>query len=132
MRRAHQLRHAPMVAVLVALTIVATPASASTHHRYLKESDSGRTIHVVRGDKISVRLPGGNGGYHRPRSTDATVVERIWAAGGYPSDEDARATFVARHAGRADLTSTTDYTCLHTDPRCLPPQRQWIVHVVVG
>ena len=118
---------------IVVLALVATPASASTHHRYLTESDYGRTIHVVVGDKISVRLPGGSGGgYHRPRSSDSTVAQRVWAAGGYPSSDDARATFIARHRGRADLTATTDYPCLHTTPRCMIAQRIWVVHIVVG
>ena len=121
-----------LVLPVVVLGLVATPASASTHHRYLKESDYGRTIHVVVGDKISVRLPDGSGGgYHRPRSSDSTVAQRIWAAGGYPSADDARATFIARHRGKADLTATTDYPCLHTTPRCMIAQREWVVHVVV-
>jgi hypothetical protein len=118
-----------IAAALVALS--GTPAAASTHHRYLHESDSGRTIHVVSGDKISVRLPGGNGGYHRPRSSDESIADRIWSTGGYPSDDDARATFVARHRGKADVTSYTDFACLHTTPRCLPPQKMWVVHIVV-
>ena len=127
------IRRLLVLPVVVVLGLVAAPASASTHHRYLKESDYGRTIHVVPGDKISVRLPGGSGGgYRQPRSSDATVVERVWAAGGYPSDDDARATFVARKHGKADLTATTDYPCLHTTPRCEIAQRIWVVHVVVG
>jgi hypothetical protein len=127
------IRRLLLAPVVVVLSLVATPASASTHHRYLKESDYGRTIHVVVGDKISVRLPGGSGGgYHRPRSSDSTVAQRIGAAGGYPSDADARATFVARHRGKADLTADTDYPCLHTTPRCEIAQRIWVVHVVVG
>lgn len=121
-----------LVAPIVLVGLVATPASASTHHRYLKESDYGRTIRVVVGDKVSVRLPNGSsGGYHRPRSSDSTVAQRIWAAGGYPSADDARATFVARHRGKADITAVTDYPCLHTTPRCEIAQRIWVVHVVV-
>ena len=122
-----------LVLPVVVVALAATPAIASTHHRYLKQSDYGRTVHVLVGDKISVRLPGGSsGGYHRPRSSNSTVAQRIWAAGGYPSADDARATFVARHRGKADLTATTDYPCLHTNPRCEIAQRIWMVHVVVG
>ena len=121
-----------LVVPVLVTGVVAAPAFASIHHRYLKESDSGRTIHVVVGDKVSVRLPGGSsGGYRRPRSSNSTVAQRVWAAGGYPSNDDARATFVARHHGKADLTATTDYPCLHTTPRCMIAQRIWIVHVVV-
>lgn len=122
-----------LVLPVALIALAATPALASTHHWYLKQSDYGRTIHVHVGDKISVRLPGGtSGGYHRPRSSNSTVAQRIWAAGGYPSADDARATFVARHRGKADLTATTDYPCLHTNPRCMIAQRIWTVHVVVG
>lgn len=122
-----------LVVPVLAIGLVATPASASTHHRYLTQSDTGRTIHVVVGDKISVRLPGGSGGgYHRPRSSNEANVDRVWSTGGYPGDADAQANFIARHTGKADLTATTDYPCLHTNPRCEIAQRIWIVHVVVG
>jgi len=121
-----------LVAALVGLLGSLTPSASASTTRYLHESDSGRTIHVARGDVIKVRLPGGSmGGYHRPRTSDGSVVDRTNAAGGYPSDDTARARFVARHRGTADLTSYTDYQCLHTEPRCLPPQRQWTVHVDV-
>jgi hypothetical protein len=121
-----------VVPVLAALLAAGSSiANASTTH-HLHEDDSGRTIHVALGDVIKVRLPGGSaGGYHRPRTSDRDVVRRTSASGGYPDDEDARASFIARRKGNVDLTSYDDYRCLHTDPRCLPPQRQWVVHVVV-
>lgn len=106
-------------------------SGSSTTVRHLHEDDSGRTIHVSVGDLVKVRLPGGSGGYHRPRTSDRDVVRRISASGGYPSNDPARATFRARAHGTVDLTSYTDYACLHTQPRCLPPQREWTVHVVV-
>lgn len=112
------------------LALLAPSASASTI-RHLHEDDSGRTIHVHRWDTITVRLPGGSGGYHVPRTSDRDVLRRTSASGGYPSDADARASFRARHRGTADLTSYTDFACLHTEPRCLPAQREWVVHVVV-
>ena len=97
----------------------------------LRESDSGSSIKVAVGDTIHVVLPGGAaGGYHQPESSDSSL-ERTKASGGYPDGADAVAVFVARSSGAADLTSITDYVCLHADPRCLPPQRQWVVHVVV-
>ena len=121
-----------IVAALVGLLGLVTPSASATTIRYLHERDSGRTIHVELGDIIKVRLPGGAmGGYHRPRTSDGDVVRRTNAFGGYPSDHKARARFVARHRGTSDLTSYTDYTCLHTDPRCLPQQHEWTVHVVV-
>jgi len=127
------VRMAVVPVLIAALSLGAPAADAATTVRHLHEDDSGRTIHVSRGDVIRVRLPGGaSGGYHRPRTSDRDVVRRTSASGGYPSDDAARARFVALRKGAADLTSYTDYRCLHTDPRCLPPQRQWVVHVVVG
>src|SRR4051794_11503573 len=126
-------RRVAVISALALPLLVGTPAGAQqTATRHLHESDSGRTIHVHVGDVITVRLPGGSGGYHRPRSSDHDVVHRRSASGGYPSEADARARFVARQTGKADLTSVTDYYCLHTTPRCLPPQHDWVVHVVVG
>jgi hypothetical protein len=121
-----------LVRVLVLPALVGLLGSGSgTTVRHLHEDDSGRTIHVSIGDVVKVRLPGGSGGYHRPRTSDRDVVRRTSASGGYPSDDDARARFRALAHGTVDLTSYTDYQCLHTEPRCLPPQREWVVHVVV-
>src|SRR3954447_14482215 len=123
----------PLIRVLVVPALAGLLGSSSgTTVRHLHEDDSGRTIHVAIGDIVKVRLPGGSGGYHRPRTSDRDVVRRTSASGGYPSDDDARASFTGRHQGRGELTSYDDYRCLHTEPRCLPPQRQWVVHVVVG
>src|SRR3954447_10738523 len=122
----------PLIRVLVVPALAGLLGSSSgTTVRHLHEDDSGRTIHVAIGDIVKVRLPGGSGGYHRPRTSDRDIVRRTSASGGYPSDDDAQARFRALAHGTADLTSYTDYQCLHTDPPCLPPQRQWVVHVVV-
>ena len=73
------------------------------------------------GEIIQVSLPGGaNGGYTQPETSSADTVRRTSASGGYPTDQPAQATFVGGNPGTADLTSTTDFTCLHTTPRCLP------------
>ena len=125
-----------------------TPASASPslstspaprpHHRALppvelNEASSGRTLRVRVGQRVVVELPGGSvGGYVVPRSSDEQVVPRRSSSGGYPSDAPARASFEAAQRGEADLSATTDFGCLHTQPRCLPAQKQWLVHLVVG
>jgi hypothetical protein len=81
---------------------------------------------------VTVRLPNGSGGgYHQPQTSDGNIVFRTNAAGGYPTDFTARARFIARHRGTADLTAYTDYSCLHQQPQCEIAQRDWIVHVVV-
>ena len=76
-------------------------------------------------------LGGGSGGsYDLPQSTTA-VMRRTNASGGYPTDQPARATFVATARGTADLIASTDYACLHATPPCEIAQREWMVHVVV-
>lgn len=108
----------------------AMPGDRSAHLR-LGLDDAGTTVHVHAGDRIVVRLPGGaSGGYHRPRSSAPGSVSRTSARGGYPSETRAVAHFVAI-AGHARLHSITDFTCLHTTPQCLPPQRVWSVKVRV-
>ena len=119
----------------VRVTVPPSPASPTpvppADPAHLTEGDSGQTIHVRVGEQVNVELPGGSGGgYHQPASS-SDVMNRTAASGGYPTDQPARASFVATRAGTADLTSYDDFACLHTSPRCLPPQREWIVHVVV-
>lgn len=119
---------------------VATPAmsaaTASTPHDARWQvglSDSGTTIHVAPGDHIVVRLPGGaSGGFHRAHSSAPVHVRRTSAHGGYPSKHRSVTRFVAGKPGRARLSASDDYTCLHAKPPCLPPQRQWLVHVKVA
>ena len=106
----------------------ASPTSSNT--TTLTESDSGRTITLSLGQSVTVDLPGGNGGYDKPQSSGA-AMHRDSADGGYPTDQPAVAQFTAAAIGTADLTSTTDYNCLHTTPRCTVAQKQWVVHVIV-
>lgn len=118
----------------VAAGAAPSPAAPDGHAAewQLGLADSGKTIHVDRGAHIVVRLPGGaSGGFHRPQSSSDDQVRRTAARGGYPSQHRAVAHFIAAGPGRATLTASDDYTCLHTTPRCLPPQRQWVVHVKV-
>ncbi len=109
--------------------VSAAPPPANPAH--LTESDSGQTVRIRVGEDVSVELPGGpSGGYHQPLSS-SDIMKRTSASGGYPTDQPARASFVATRVGTAELTSYDDFACLHSDPRCLPAQREWIVHVIV-
>lgn len=98
----------------------------------LTEGDTGRTVFLRPGARLVVRLPGGAaGGFRAPTSSSPRAVVRTTSSGGFPHGT-ATATFLAAVVGRADLMSTTDFACLHAaGTRCLPPQRQWVVHVVV-
>ena len=59
-------------------------------------------------------------------------MTRLSSTGGYPTGKPLEATFRADGVGGTDITSTTDYACLHAQPMCMIPQREWIVHVVVS
>lgn len=120
-------------AVPPAMSAVSAPASgvAASSGLRLHEDDSGRTVRVHVGERIHVRLPNDSfGGYRRPTAAGDELVRKV-ATGGYPTDYPARAVFVAKHRGRTDITSTTDYACLHSEPACALPQRTWTVHVRV-
>lgn len=114
---------------LVTPSLVTTPSPTPTYvgSRTLTESDFQATVVLSVGQSVEVRLPAD----YDPPTSSRSAVARALSRGGYPTGQPVQATFRAEHAGRADLTSETDYGCLHTTPRCELPQRIWIVHVVV-
>ncbi|TMK50954.1 MAG: hypothetical protein E6G59_09325 [Actinobacteria bacterium] len=67
-----------------------------------------------------------------PPTAQGDVLTRVSSSGGYPTGQRVDATFHAEKSGRTDITSSTDYACLHTTPMCGIPQRLWMVHVVVS
>lgn len=113
-------------------TLSARPPSPA-EVRMLTEVSSAQTVRLRVGQSVDVELPGGaSGGYTKPTSSDGAVMHRVSSGGGYPTSDPARGRFTATATGRADLAATTDFTCLHSNPACLPPQRQWTVHIVVS
>ena len=104
-----------------------SPTPTYTGSRTLVESDSGATIQLKVGQLVKVSLPSE---YDTPNA-QGDVLARVSSTGGYPTGKPLEATFRADKVGRTDITSTTDYACLHTQPMCMIPQREWIVHVVV-
>lgn len=97
----------------------------------LTNADSGRSITVAVGTVIRVRLQPELGNYVPPTST-SSAVRREASSGGYPSNHPVDATFTAVAAGKADLSATTDAPCLHQQPSCMIPQKQWQVALVVN
>jgi hypothetical protein len=93
-------------------------------------ADNGATVRLRAGQHLRVILDV-SGEQWRPPASSATVLRRTAAAGGYPAAGPAEATFLATRAGRATIHSVTDAACLHTQPRCLRPQRVWAVHITV-
>lgn len=98
----------------------------------LTNDDSGRTITVAVGTVIRVRLQPELGNYTPPTSGRPSVVRRESSRGGYPSDQPVDASFTAISTGGSELTTTTDAQCLHQQPRCMIPQKQWVVYIVVN
>lgn len=99
------------------------PAAGET----LTEEDAGTTVTLKVGESVRVSLPSD---YHRPEA-QGTSVERTAASGGYPTGSPATATFTAVAKGNAEISSTTDYACLHATPSCALPQQLWSVQIRV-
>lgn len=72
------------------------------------------------------------GSYDPPQSDNAAVLPEGAHFGGYPSDTTAVASFTAAQQGTAHVSSQTDLPCLHSTPRCLPPQRDFRITVIVS
>jgi hypothetical protein len=105
-----------------------TPTPTYVGSRTLVESDSGATIKLKVGEIVKVSLPA----EYDPPTAQGDELTRVSSTGGYPSGQRVEAAFRADRSGRTDITSTTDYACLHTTPMCEIAQRLWMVHVVVG
>jgi hypothetical protein len=104
-----------------------TPAPAGSTS--VSDADSGKTVSLQVGELLKVYL--GNGTWDPPVSSDERVAARQSSTGGYPSSSPVYAVFRALTKGSAELTSTSDAACFHTNPRCLMPTRQWTVHAIV-
>ena len=109
-------------------SVTPSPTPTYTGSRTLVESDSGATIRLKVGEIVTVSLPS----EYDPPNAQGSVMTRLSSTGGYPTGKPLEATFRADNAGRTDITSTTDYACLHAQPMCMIPQREWIVHVIVS
>lgn len=107
----------------------ATSGSATLR---ITANDSGRAFTVHVGTQIHVELAPNAGSYDPPANDDSHVLREDSHAGGYPDNSTAIANFTAVARGAAHITSQTDMACLHTNPRCLPPQRSFSVTINVA
>jgi hypothetical protein len=94
----------------------------------LTASDSDATVQLPVGQSVTVSLPA----EYDPPAATGDALTRTATAGGYPTRRPVDATFTAVRAGRADITTATDYPCLHATPRCQIAQSLWRVHVIVA
>jgi len=121
----------------VAGTTVAGPPSpsmratvrSSTGATVVSDDASGSAVHLHAGQQLEVHLTQAT--YDPPVSSDSKTLFRRSSSGGYPTTQPVMAVFEATGRGAADITTTTDAACFHTQPRCLMPTRQWVVHVTV-
>jgi hypothetical protein len=117
----------PAATVTPGRSVTPSPTPTYAGSRTVTDSDSGATVTLTVGETLTVVLPS----QYDPPTSSGAAVTRESSTGGYPSGNELHATFRAVSAGRADITSTTDYPCLHTTPRCMIAQRIWVVHVIV-
>lgn len=97
----------------------------------LTAADTGTTVTLVTGQRLTVILAPGPGAYawHRPRLTGSGLLLSV--TGGYPYHGLMQAVFLATGPGTAVLSSFSDMPCLHERPRCLVAQRLWTVTVII-
>ena len=98
----------------------------------LTAADTGATVTLVTGQRLTVALASGPGAYawHRPRLT-GSGLRLLSVTGGYPSHGPMRAVYLATGPGTAVLSSVSDMPCLHERPRCLVAQRLWTATVII-
>lgn len=97
----------------------------------LTVEDAGRTVTVRPGTVIVVELAGGAGSFHTPTTDAPSILRADSTSGGYPAAGPAVAKFTAIGNGIAQVTSTTDAACLHSQPACMIPQQQFTVTIRV-
>jgi hypothetical protein len=90
------------------------------------ESSSQSTVTLVVGQTLGVSL----GAEYLPPTAGA-VLTKLSGSGGYPTGQPLSALYRAAAPGTTDLTTRSDYACLHTTPPCALPIRLWTVHVNV-
>jgi hypothetical protein len=93
------------------------------------EADNGRTLIVVLGDLVTVRL----GADWRPPTVTGSGLTLVSVTGGYPSGSPVEAVYKAAYSsGDTLVRSQTDYDCFHTEPLCARPTESWSVTVRVA
>ena len=89
-------------------------------------ADDQRTVTLVVGQTLGVSL-----GAEYLTPTAGPALTEVSATGGYPTGQPLAAVYRAVAAGQADVTTHSDYACLHATPPCSVPIRLWTVHVTV-
>jgi hypothetical protein len=90
-------------------------------------ADNQSTVTLLAGQTIGVSL----GAEFVTPVTRGDALTRVSSSGGYPTGQPLTALYRAAGPGSADLTSHSDYACLHSSPPCAVPIASWTVHVNV-
>ncbi|MEO3810970.1 cellulose binding domain-containing protein [Sphaerisporangium sp. B11E5] len=93
----------------------------------LTEADNGRTITLHVGQTLGISLPAA----YRPTAVSGSALVKALTRGGYPTDQPLFEVYRTGTTGSADVSTMTDYACLHNPPWCALPQKPWRVHVTV-
>jgi cellulose binding protein with CBM2 domain len=91
------------------------------------EADSQKTVTLVVGQTLGVSL---GADFLKP-AVSGTALAQVSASGGYPGGQPLAALYRAVSPGSVDVTTHSDYSCLHATPPCAVPIRLWTVHVNV-
>jgi hypothetical protein len=98
--------------------------------RTLSEADNGTTITLTVPSSIRISL----GINFHPTTVSGTALQLVSTTGGFPTGQPLDELYRTGDVGSVDISTITDFDCLHTVPRtCALPQALWRVHVnVVG
>lgn len=107
-----------------------SPTASTTpsgHDVTVTQADNQRTVTLFVGQTLGIAL----GPDFVPTTVSGPALERLSTSGGYPTRQPLAASYRAVAAGSVDITSHTDYACLHTSPPCALPTTLWTLHVTV-
>jgi hypothetical protein len=103
------------------------PAPADGTEVVLTLADNGRTITLARGQRLRVELQAGGDLW-----PDVVAGPALHRRGIYLLQDRTKALFTALSPTPGQqVSATSDSPCLHAQPACSVPQRQWSVSVVV-
>ncbi|MEU4221786.1 cellulose binding domain-containing protein [Actinoplanes sp. NPDC026623] len=108
-------------------TTTTSPPPPSGPDVTVTQADDQRTITLVAGQTLGVSL----GAEFLTPTLGGAALARLSTSGGYPTGRPLAALYRAEAPGSVDVTTHSDYACLHTTPRCSVPIRLWTVHVTV-
>jgi len=108
-----------------------SPTSGTTppggHDVTVTQADNQRTVTLLAGQTLGIAL---GPGFVTP-TLSGPALARLSTSGGYPTGRPLAASYRAVAAGSIDITTHTDYACLHTSPPCALPTTLWTLHVTV-